>query len=160
MIHMEAECFLSKRQKQPVNLMVFRTCDGLRPVGLSSTTYLPDLVYPAALSAGRKQRAKDAPIARAVYTVIAQNRDEVMVPDNSPSHSMWPYLVISSQTGRRKTISVYAHRGTSRDKARLLYLNTEALAVWVEMGMAGAVIGEVHRPPWNAALSFGIPFCV
>jgi hypothetical protein len=36
-------------------------------------------------------------IASAKYTVVAQNRDEMMVPENSPSVSMLPYLLNSSQ---------------------------------------------------------------
>ena len=35
-------------------------------------------------------------IASANYTVVAQNRDEVMVPENSPSVSMWPYMLNSA----------------------------------------------------------------
>jgi hypothetical protein len=97
-------------------------------------------------------------ISRANYTKIAQSRDEVMVPENSPSVSMWQYLVESGQTDLLPKISVYTHRGTSRDQARLLYMNARALALWQEMGMPGTVIGESHRPPWNASLSFGMPF--
>ena len=97
-------------------------------------------------------------IAPANYTIIRQTRDEVIDPDNSPSHSMWPYLVISGQTARLGAISVYAHRGNSRDQARLLYMNAEALTLWQEMEMPCRIVGETHRPPWNAVLSFGKPF--
>ena len=93
-----------------------------------------------------------------VYTAIAQTRDELMTPDSSPSHSMWPYLVTSGQTDRLSTISIYSHRGTSRVQARVLYMNAGALALWREMKMPGLIIGESHRPPWNAILTFGMPF--
>jgi hypothetical protein len=92
------------------------------------------------------------------YTAIAQSRDELMAPNSSPSHSMWPYLVTSGQTNRLSTISIYSHRGTSRVRARILYMNAGALALWREMKMPGSIIGESHRPPWNAILSFGMPF--
>ena len=91
------------------------------------------------------------------YTAIAQTRDELMAPDSSPSHSMWPYLVKSGQTDRLSTISIYGHRGTSRVQARILYMNAGALALWREMKMPGSVVGESDRPPWNAILTFGMP---
>ena len=94
----------------------------------------------------------------AIYTAIAQTIDELRAPDSSPSHSMWPYLVRTGQTDRLSTISIYAHRGTSRVQARLLYLNAGALALWKEMKMPGSIIGESYRPPWNAILNFGMPF--
>ena len=97
-------------------------------------------------------------IASANYTVVAQNRDEMMVPENSPSVSMWPYLLNSSQPRRLNHISVYTGRGTSRDQSRLLYMNADALSVWREMGMRVTIIGESHRPPPSAMLSFGMPF--
>jgi hypothetical protein len=97
-------------------------------------------------------------ISSANYTTVAQSRDEVLLPNNSPSISMWPYLVESAQTGRLNKISIYAQRGTSREQIRLLYMNREALALWHEMGMSGSIIGESHRPPHSAQLSFGMPF--
>ena len=93
-----------------------------------------------------------------VYTAIAQTRDQLMTPDSSPSHSMWPYLVTSGQTDRLSTISIYSHRGSSSVQARVLYMNAGALALWREMKMPGLIIGESHRPPWNAILTFGMPF--
>jgi hypothetical protein len=45
-------------------------------------------------------------IASASYTVVAQNCDEVMVPENSPSVSMWPYLLNSARPRRLNHISV------------------------------------------------------
>jgi hypothetical protein len=92
------------------------------------------------------------------YTAIAQTIDELRAPDSSPSHSMWPYLVRSGQTDRLSTISIYSHRGTSRVQARLLYMNAGALALWKEIKMPGSIVGESHRPPWNAILTFGMPF--
>lgn len=125
---------------------------------LSLTAFLEDRVYPEVLSKRSFHLVDKASISRAHYTAIAQSRDEVMMPDNSPRVSMWPYLVKSAQTERLPEISVYAHRGTSRDRARLLYMNAGALALWQEMGMTCTIVGELHRPPWNAALSFGMPF--
>jgi hypothetical protein len=46
----------------------------------------------------------------------------------------------------------------SRDQSRLLYMNADALSVWREMGMRVTIIGESHRPPPSATLSFGMPF--
>jgi len=71
---------------------------------------------------------------------------------------MWPYLLNSAQTQRLNQISVYADRGTSREQTRLLYMNASALNLWREMGMSVTVIGESHRPPHSALLSFGMPF--
>ena len=97
-------------------------------------------------------------VASANYTLVAQSRDEMLVPENSPSISMWPYLLNSAQTRRLTGISVYAERGTSRDQSRLLYMNAEALRIWREMGRPVTVIGESHRPPRSAMLCFGMPF--
>jgi hypothetical protein len=127
-------------------------------VFLSLTAFSENKVYPEVLSKRSLHLVNNASISRANYTAIAQSRDEVMMPDNSPSVSMWPYLIKSVQTEHLPKISVYAHRGTSRDRARLLYMNAGALALWQEMGKTCTVIGEFHRPPWNAALSFGMPF--
>lgn len=97
-------------------------------------------------------------VASANYTIVAQNRDQLLIPENSPSLSMWPYLLDSAQTHLLNRISVYAERGTSREQSRLLYMNTSALRIWREMGMAANVIGEAHRPPRSACLCFGMPF--
>jgi hypothetical protein len=99
-----------------------------------------------------------ASVSSAYYTVLAQSRDEVMVAENSPSISMWPYLLHSSQARRLNMISVYAQRGTSREQTRLLYMNSSALSLWREMRMPATVIGESNRPPLSATLSFGMPF--
>jgi len=97
-------------------------------------------------------------VASANYTLVAQSRDEMLVPENSPSISMWPYLLQSAQTARLNRISVYAERGTSREQSRILYLNADALRVWREMRMPTTIIGESHRPSRNAMLCFGMPF--
>jgi hypothetical protein len=133
-------------------------CDEQRVAPLSSVTYLPDPLGPHVLSKRKLHLVVNTRISRASYTIVVQSRAEVIVPDNSPSHSMWPYLVHSAQTGRLIQISVYEHRGTSRDQARLLYMNAGALALWREMGMPGSVVGEINRPPWKAVLSFGMSF--
>ena len=62
------------------------------------------------------------------------------------------------ETRRLNKISVYAERGTSRERSRLLYMNSSALSLWREMGMAGTIVGESYRPPASAMLSFGMPF--
>jgi hypothetical protein len=80
-----------------------------------------------------------------------------MVPENSPSVSMWPYLLNSAQPRRLNHISVHTSRGTSRDQSRLLYTNADALSVWREMGMRVTIIGD-RIGPRSAMLSFGMPF--
>ena len=97
-------------------------------------------------------------VVSANYTIVAQTREELLVPQNSPSLSMWPYLVDSGQTRQLNQISVYAQRGTSRDQSRLLYMNAAALNIWREMGMTASAIGETFRPPRTAQLCFGMPF--
>jgi hypothetical protein len=97
-------------------------------------------------------------IVSANYTIVSQSRDEVGAVANSPSISMWPYLLQSEQTKLLNSISVYTDKGKSREQTRLLYMNTAALAMWREMGHACTVIGESHRPPRSATLSFGMPF--
>lgn len=99
-----------------------------------------------------------AHVASAHYTILAQTRDELLKPENSPSISMWPYLLKSAQTLAMNSISVYAERGTSREQSRLLYMNAAALRMWREMGKPITIIGEAHRPPRTATLSFGMPF--
>lgn len=144
---------LPRIQKRPVEQHF-----GNSTVIVCSTVVLPDRVYPGVSSKRNLHLVGKASISSTNYTTIVQSRDQVMVPASSPSVSMWPYLVTSAQTERLSQLSVYAHRGTSRDRARFLYMNSGALALWQEMGMPGTIIGESHRPPWNAALSFGMPF--
>jgi len=148
---------LHQLQKRPANQGFVRG-DSRRQVTHFSAADLPDPASTDVLSKRKLHLVVNASIARANYTIVAQSRLEVMVPDNSPSHSMWPHLVNSEQTGRLKEISVYAHRGTSKDQARLLYMNAGAMALWREMGMPATVVGEINRPPWNAVLSFGMSF--
>ncbi len=92
------------------------------------------------------------------YTIVSQDRDEMMLAMNAPSITMWPYLLQSAQTQVLNRISVYMERGTSSEQARLLYMNAEAVKIWREMGRRFTVIGEAHRPPRSAVLSFGMPF--
>lgn len=122
------------------------------------SAYLEESVRPMALGQHRFHIAIRACISSANYTILAQNRQELIVLENSPSISMWPYLLGSSQTARLNQISVYSARGTSSERARLLYMNAGALQLWREMAMPVNIIGESHRPPHSATLSFGIPF--
>lgn len=91
------------------------------------------------------------------YKIVAQDRNE-MSSCNSPSVSMWPYLVHSAQTQKLNNISIYVDKGASREQGRLLYMNDTALGIWQEMGMNAHVVGESRRPPHSATLSFGMPF--
>jgi hypothetical protein len=127
-------------------------------VNLSLTTFMPDPVRPNVLNQRRLHVIVKASISSPSYTILAQSSNEVMVVENSPSSSMWPYLLSSSQGRRLNTISVYVDRGTSKERSRLLYMNPGALSLWREMGMPATVIGESHRPPHSAVLSFGMPF--
>lgn len=127
-------------------------------MSLSSTTFLQDAVRLSVLDQSRLRVIVKASISPANYTIVVQSRNEVMVPENSPSISMWPYLLISAQTQRLNKISVYTGRGVSREQSRLLYMNASALSVWREMGTPATIIGEAHRPPRSAMLSFGMPF--
>ena len=92
------------------------------------------------------------------YSILSQSREDLRDPENSPSISMWPYLLASSQTERLNQISVYTERGTTVEKIRFLYLNDAALALWAEMHHTTQVMGRLYRPPRSAVLSFGMPF--
>ena len=92
------------------------------------------------------------------YSILEQTTDQLREIENSPSVSMWPYLVDSAQTELINKISVYTEAGKTAEQARLLYMNAIALEVWDSMKRATARIGEVHRPPRSAQLSFGMPF--
>ena len=92
------------------------------------------------------------------YSIITQSTDQLREIENSPSVSMWPYLVNSAQTQLINTISIYTEKGETAERARLLYLNATALKVWNSMERATEAIGEVHRPPKSAQLIFGVPF--
>lgn len=120
--------------------------------------FWPNPERPRTLSRSGLHLIVKTAVSSANYSILAQNHTEVMDPDNSPSISMWPYLLDSLQTARLNTLSVYTDRGRSKEQMRLLYMNREALALWREMGRCGLVIGESHRPPPGAVLSFGKPF--
>ena len=92
------------------------------------------------------------------YSIIWQTVDQLRGTENSPSISMWPYLVDSGQTPMANTISVYMERGDTPDRARILYMNDVALDLWNAMGREAQVIGKVHRPPKSTLLIFGVPF--
>ena len=92
------------------------------------------------------------------YTVVAQNRDEMLDPSNAPSLTVWPYLIDTSQEPLLRTLSIYTDKGTSREQARIFYFNTVALTLWRAMGHVPTVIGERYRPPTTAVLAYGVPF--
>jgi hypothetical protein len=128
------------------------------PVNVCSTTVLVDPVRPKVSYQRRLHVMVNPSILSANYTIVAQSQDQVMVTENSPRVSMWPYRLNSAQTQRLSTISIYVDRGTSQGQLRLLYMNSSALSLWQEMGMAATIIGESHRPPHSATLAFGMPF--
>jgi len=128
------------------------------PSKINASSFLPDAMRPMTLAQRGLQLRVHTSTASANYTIISQSKADVMVPHNSPSISMWPYLVQTSQTERLRRISVYTERGKSMEQVRILYMNREGLALWREMGMPGLVIGESHRPAPCAVLSFGMPF--
>jgi len=127
-------------------------------MNLPATAFLQDPVSLGVSTQRSLHVVINASVSSAHYTIIGQSRDEIMFPDNSPSISMWPYMMNSAKTRRLNSISVYTDRGTSRDQARLLYMNPAALRLWREMGMTIAIVGETNRPPRTATLSFGMPF--
>ena len=92
------------------------------------------------------------------YSVLIQTTQELHHTQNSPSVSMWPYLVNSAQTQLINSISIYMDKGDRTDRARVLYLNATALKIWNSMSRATEAVGEVHRPPKSAQLIFGMPF--
>ena len=92
------------------------------------------------------------------YSVLKQSTEQLRENENSPSVSMWPYLVNSAQTQLINTISIYTEKGDTPESARVLYLNATALKVWNSMERATEATGEVHRPPKSAQLIFGVPF--
>ena len=92
------------------------------------------------------------------YSVLAQSSNDLRDPSNSPSVSMWPYLLASAQTQRLNEISIYTEKGTTADKTRFLYLNDVALSLWAEMKKDTQILGRLHRPPPGAVLAFGMPF--
>ena len=127
-------------------------------MNVSSTPFLQGAVHLEVFTQRSLHVITKARISSAIYTILGQSRNEALVPENSPSISMWPYLLSSAQTRRLNTVSIYAGRGTSKEQMRLLYMNATALSVWREMGMPIRIIGETNRPPRSAMLSFGMPF--
>ena len=92
------------------------------------------------------------------YSIVTQTAEQLRETQNSPSVSMWPYLVDSAQTQLINTISIYMEPGGTSERARVLYMNATALKVWNSMERATEAVGEVHRPPRTAQLIFGMPF--
>ncbi len=92
------------------------------------------------------------------YSILSQSRHDLDDPENSPSISMWPYLLASAQTQRLNEISVYVEHGLTADTMRYLYMNDFALGIWGEMKKNTEVLSRLHRPPRGAVLSFGMPF--
>lgn len=92
------------------------------------------------------------------YSILSQSREDLRSLGNSPSISMWPYLLASTQTQRLNEISIYTEHGTTPEKIRFLYFNDLALTIWREMGHRTQVMGRLYRPPRGALLLFGMPF--
>lgn len=93
-----------------------------------------------------------------IYAIVAQTATDLFSPENSPSVSMWPYLLASAQTEKLRIISIYGERGSSREQVRVLYMNASAIDLWRQMGHKPTIIGFRHRPPQSAQLTFGMPF--
>ncbi len=98
------------------------------------------------------------PVSGLNYQVVAQSADDIQNIENAPAISMGPYLLKSGQTSLLTTISIYSHRGESREQIRLLYMNAVAMQIWEEMGKAPKIIGAQVRPSRTALLTFGVPF--
>ena len=92
------------------------------------------------------------------YSILAQSCHELGDPENAPSMSMWPYLLRSAQTQLLNQISIYSEHGVTPGQVHFLYMNACALTVWGEMRKRVKVLGQLHRPPRGAVLSFGMPF--
>jgi hypothetical protein len=92
------------------------------------------------------------------YRVVAQSDEEVRDIQNAPPISMAQFLVDTDQANLLKTLSIYSQRGTSRDRIRILYMNSVAFCLWEAMKKCPTVIGSQHRPPVTALLAFGVPF--
>lgn len=92
------------------------------------------------------------------YSILVQSYDDLKEPQNSPSTSMWDFLLVSAQTQRLNEISIYTEKGLTADAMRFLYMNDLALTIWEEMEKPIKVMGRLHRPPRGSTLSFGMPF--
>ena len=92
------------------------------------------------------------------YTIIAQDVEQVRNAENAPDFSMPPFLRACDRMDLVPGMSVYSRVGYDRKHMRLLYMNRQALSVWVTMGMQPHVVGTQHRPPHTAVLIFGRAF--
>ena len=103
-------------------------------------------------------RELNAPEPVMNYMVIAQNLAEIKDLQNSPSISMWPFLVDTLQTEHVNEISIYVDSQITRTGCRIFYMNAVALKFWRAMDKAGVAVGQCHRPPSTSVLAFGMPF--
>ena len=92
------------------------------------------------------------------YWTLAQSSADLRDPENSPSVSMWHFLLASEQTRRLNEISIYVEHGTCSEEIRFLYLNDFALTIWKQMEKPIRITGRLERPPRAAVLSFGKPY--
>jgi hypothetical protein len=92
------------------------------------------------------------------YVVVAQSDEEVGDIQNAPAMSMAEFLIDTDQANLLTALSIYSQRGTSKDRIRLLYMNSVAFSLWEAMNKCPTVIGSQHRPPVTALLTFGVPF--
>jgi hypothetical protein len=92
------------------------------------------------------------------YDVLFQTVAEVADLNNAPAIAIGPYLLKTKQSRLLQVISIYAKRGDSLERLRLLYMNAPALALWREMGKAANVVDRTKRPPPSATLAFGVAF--
>jgi len=92
------------------------------------------------------------------YRAVVQTVDQLRDIENSPSISMWRYLVDSDKMPMVNSISIYMDRGDTPQRARIYYMNAVAYDLWISMGKQAEVIGQMHRPPKSAQLIFGSPF--
>jgi hypothetical protein len=126
-----------------------------RPDTMDTPQYAPNHTSSDLLFSLDSERARQS----LNYEIVAQSTEEVQDTQNAPAVSMGPYLIESGQTQLLTTISIYSQRRESREQIRLLYMNAVALRVWKAMGKRPSLIGAQHRPPRNALLAFGVPFC-
>ena len=125
----------------------------------SNQTVYEGILQPAlALLSDEHPKANPQADQPARYWTISQSREDLADVENSPSVSMWNYLLASAQTQLLNQISIYVQRGTTSNQTRLLYMNDVALELWKRMGKNIKVTGRGHRPPRAAILSFGMPF--
>lgn len=92
------------------------------------------------------------------YSEVRQSVDELRDVESSPAVSMGQWLERSGETERFRRLSIYEERGRTREAARVLWMNGEALAIWRAMGRPAEARSERHRPPRGALLAFGVPY--